>query len=254
MMTGKAKTENCAICGVPLQYVSTSRELACGVCGRKESANIVCPDGHYICDSCHGADAKKMIREMALLTLETDPLRIAMAMFSQPVLPMLGCEHAYIAAGAFMSALKNQGRVRITNEDLDEAFGRLGRQAAGGYCGLTGVCGVVPAIGACISILYGSKCGKDMEQRLTMEAVTKVASEILGLTGPSCCKAYTLAGLGVAADFLKEAAGISLPVQDRVPKCLWSARHPHGCRRGKCPYFDHESLSVSKPATNGGSC
>ena len=241
---------------MPLQYVTASRELACSICGRKEEAHIVCPGGHYLCNSCHGADAKKVIREMALLTMETDPLQTALDMFSQPVLPMLGCEHDYIAAGAFMSALKNEGRVRITNEDIEEAFLRLGRQAVGGYCGLTGVCGIVPAIGACISILYGSKCGKDMEQRLTMEAAAKVASEILGLTGPSCCKAYTLAGLGVAADFLKEAAGVVLPIKDRAPKCSWSAKHPHGCRREKCPYFDPESLPMDtgKQAVSGWSC
>ncbi len=206
-----------------------------------------------MCGSCHGAEAKKLVREMALLTLETDPLRTAMAMFSQPLLPMLGCEHAYIAAGAFMSALKNQGKVRLDNEDLEEAFERLGRQAVGGYCGLTGVCGIVPALGACVSILYGSRCGKDVEQRLTMEAATRVASEITALTGPSCCKAFALAGLNAAADFLKEASGVSLPIQDRAPKCLWSARHPHGCRREKCPYFGPESLSpgIMRQASSG---
>ncbi len=256
METGKG-TEHCAICGMTLQYETAARELSCTVCGRKENAHIVCPSGHYLCESCHGAEAKKMVREMSLLTLEKDPLRTAVAMFSQPMVPMLGCEHAYIAAGAFMSALKNQGLVKVTNEDTEEAFRRLERQAAGGYCGLTGVCGIVPAMGACISILYGSKCGKDMEQRLTMEAATRVASEILGLTGPSCCKAYALAGINVAVDFLKEASGISLPVEDRAPKCSWSSRHPHGCRREKCPYFDPASLSsavMAKPAPRSGNC
>lgn len=248
-------TENCGVCGAPLQYVTVSKEASCSVCGRKEKAHIVCPGGHYLCDSCHGLDAKKMVREMSLLTLETDPVQSAMAMFHQPVLPMLGCEHAYIAVGALMSAIRNGGRVRISNEDLEEAFQRLGRQAVGGYCGLTGVCGVVPAIGACVSILYGSKCGRDMEQRLTMEATARVASEILALTGPSCCKAYTLAGLNVAVDFLKEASGILLPVRDRAPKCLWSAKHPHGCRRERCPYFDAEKSVpfIGNPAP-GGSC
>ncbi|MDA8085743.1 MAG: DUF5714 domain-containing protein, partial [Nitrospiraceae bacterium] len=188
------------------------------------------------------------------MTLEKDPFKTAEAMFSQPGLPMLGCEHAVIAAGAFMSAVKNDGRVRVSNGDMGEAFQRLSRQAAGGYCGLTGVCGILPALGACVSILYEARCGKDIEQRLTMEAVTRISAEIVKLTGPSCCKAYVLAGLGVAVDFLRDAAGVALPVQNRTIKCLWSARHPHGCRLDKCPYFDAARYWPVKTPPPAGPC
>ncbi len=239
------ETENCALCGAPIEYLTGFRELSCESCGRREPAHAVCSKGHYLCDSCHGAGIRKTIMDMALMTLEKDPFKTAEAMFSQPGLPMLGCEHACIAAGAFLSAVKNDGRIKISNKQLHEAFQRLSRQAAGGYCGLTGVCGILPALGACVSILYGSRCGKDIEQRLTMETVTRVSSEIVKLTGPSCCKAYALAGLGVAVDFLKDASGVALPVQNRIVKCLWSARHPHGCRLDKCPYFD---LASYRPA------
>ncbi|RMG68448.1 MAG: hypothetical protein D6710_10140 [Nitrospirae bacterium] len=149
---------------------------------------------------------------------------------------MLGCHHAYIAGGALMAAIKNSGSRGITNEDIKEVFRRTERQAHGGYCGLTGVCGIVPAIGAVFGVLIGSKCGKDEEQRLTMEAVTRVTGAITELTGPSCCKAYVRVALEVSVAYLRQALGIELPMQD-VPTCKHTDRHLHGCRKERCPYF-----------------
>ncbi|TAN42786.1 MAG: hypothetical protein EPN25_02260 [Nitrospirae bacterium] len=149
---------------------------------------------------------------------------------------MLGCQHAYIAAGAFMAAIRNEGSKKVTNEDIREVFARTGKQAHGGYCGLSGVCGIAPALGACFAVLTGSKCGKDLEQRITMEAVTRVTRAITELTGPSCCKAYIRTSLDAAVQFLKESIGISL-ASGRSVSCHYSARHPHGCREERCPYF-----------------
>jgi hypothetical protein len=149
---------------------------------------------------------------------------------------MLGCQHAYIAGGAFMAALKNEGSRGVTNIDLDEIFKRTEKQAHGGYCGLSGVCGVSPAIGACFSVLTGSRCGTGEEQRITMEAVTRVSRTITDLTGPSCCKAYVWSALDVAVDYLRESLGIVLASHNKIT-CSYTHKHPHGCREKNCPYF-----------------
>ncbi len=59
---------------------------------------------------------------------------------------MLGCQHAYIAGSAFMAAIKNENSRSIANKDIEEVFQRTQKQAHGGYCGLTGVCGIAPAM------------------------------------------------------------------------------------------------------------
>jgi hypothetical protein len=178
-----------------------------------------------------------MIEEIVSKATSKDPLEIAELMMGHPKLPMLGCQHAYVAAGALLAALRNQDSRKITESDLKEVFKRTERQAVGGYCGLTGVCGIVPAIGSCFSILLGSTCGKDLEQRITMEATRRVMEAIEKLTGPSCCKAYVRASLPVAVDVLKEKLSISLPVKVRSATCLFDKSHPHGCRENRCPYY-----------------
>ena len=135
-----------------------------------------------------------------------------------------------------MAALKNRLSEKITGQSVKEVFSRIDKQAHGGYCGLTGVCGIAPAIGACFAVLTGSRCGKDREQRLVMEAVTRVSRVITDLTGPSCCKAYLWAALSVAVNYLKESLAIELPDRNGIV-CSYSRKHPHGCREYECPYF-----------------
>ena len=224
------------VCGSVLEYFAQALEMTCTYCQKADYGHIRCQHGHYLCEECHNKDSLKIIEEIAFDTKLKDPLAIAELMMSLPGLPMLGCNHAYIASGAFMSAIRNEGSQKITNEHLKEVFVRTGKQAQGGYCGLTGVCGIVPAIGACFSILTGSMCGKDEEQKITMEAVISVSQAIARLTGPSCCKAYVRISLETAVAYLQERFSIKLHMLKGII-CSYSHKHPHGCREEKCPYF-----------------
>jgi hypothetical protein len=224
------------VCNKPLKYHENSIELKCLYCGNIEYGHILCPEGHYVCEECHNQEIMKIIESVVFTTMADNPFEIAEFIMTSPALPMLGCHHAYIAGGAIMAAIKNRGSKKITNEEIKEVFRRTKRQAHGGYCGLTGVCGIVPAVGACFSVLTGSKCGTDREQRITMEAVTKVTQAIKELTGPSCCKAYMRASLEIAIDCLKDSLGIELPKSSK-PVCSHSSEHPHYCRQNRCPYF-----------------
>jgi hypothetical protein len=232
------------VCGGKLDYLKEAADLICTYCGAGRRAHVKCPQGHFVCDDCHGKDARKVIEELVLATKSPDPLAIAELMMAHPGLPMLSCDHAYIAVGALLAALKNSPYgSKIGEDEVREVFARTAKQAHGGFCGLTGVCGIAPAIGAVFSLFLDARCGTDREQRVVMEAVTRVLGAITSLTGPSCCKAYVRVSLMVAVDLFAEKLGIVLPVKDAAAACAYHARHPHGCREEKCPYY-------RKPATD----
>jgi len=150
---------------------------------------------------------------------------------------MLGCHHAIMAAGAFITAIKNEGSFEISENMLNQVYDRTQRQAIGGYCGLTGVCGVVPALGSCFAVILGSKCGTDKEQKMTMNAVFEIVKIIRDLTGPSCCKAYARKSIEVAQIFLEKNLNINLSKSNEAIICKHSKAHPHGCRKEKCSYY-----------------
>ena len=210
--------------------------MTCQICHKVELGNICCSQGHYICDDCHGKDLFEFLVREIETTSEVNPFAIAEQLMQYSQVPMLGCENAWISAGALLASLRNEGTLQITNQQILEALQRTKKQALGGYCGLTGVCGVAPAIGACFSVILGAACPKDKETAITMRVVGKVVNAIADITGPCCCKAFVRAGLAVAVTSLREYFDISLGAYEPSP-CEYSTRHPHGCRLNKCPYM-----------------
>ncbi|MCR3955261.1 MAG: DUF5714 domain-containing protein [Gudongella sp.] len=232
-------SENCKVCGNELDYHNKGEKLICHNCGITEYANISCSNGHYICDKCHGADAFNMVLEHVVSSESKDPLHIAEELMSmKDEVPMLGCENAWVAAGSLMAALRNEGSVGINNNQVEEVLNRTRSQAIGGYCGLTGVCGIAPGIGACFSVILGAACPKDKETSVTMKVVGRIVNVIADQTGPCCCKNFVRNSLEESIQLVREYLDVDLPENEiRIP-CDHVNRHPHGCRKEKCSYWD----------------
>jgi hypothetical protein len=224
------------ICGGSLEYLEIGKEFTCIRCGMKENGYVNCANGHYICDNCHGKDAFDIILNKSLSSKSTNPLIIAEEILEISNIPMLGCEHALITAGAFLGAIKNHGKIDISDKQIEEAFNRTKKQAIAAYCGLTGICGIAPAIGSCFSIILGAACPKDKETSTTMHVVSKVIEAIANEAGPCCCKNFMRKTLTLSCELAKEHLDIDLPHNLDIC-CNDSERHPHGCRKTKCSYY-----------------
>jgi len=231
------KAEDCMVCGTPLEYLTESAIVTCNYCNKEESSYIRCPRGHYVCEICYGKGAYDAIKDMALSTNSKDPFEIAELMMAHPSVTMLGCDNAYVAAGAFIAALKNEGSLEIGDDQVVEAIDRTKKQAIGGYCALTGVCGVPIAIGAVFSVILKAACPKDRESAITMHAVSRVIDAIANDVGPMCCKSFVRTAMGVGYNLAKEYFNVNLPIHREKISCIYVKRHPHGCRASKCSYF-----------------
>jgi hypothetical protein len=244
-MNVRKNTERCIICGGKLSDLATAEGHSCTVCGEETFVHINCAEGHLLCDGCHGREVRKAIERHVVSSRSQDPIALAEELLALPGLPMLSCDHAFIAAGALLAALRNSPYGSMMGEaEFREVFERTERQAHSGSCGLTGVCGIAPAAGAVVSIFLGSRCGADREQRLVMDLVNRVTGVLTGLTGPSCCKAYVRGTVAETAVFFSERFAVVLPVQQAAVVCADSSRHPHGCREDRCPYYRKPSQDI----------
>lgn len=223
--------------------------MTCIYCGRSETGHVRCPHNHYICDDCHGRGLFETILNLSLSAKGTDLLAVAEEIMGTVPLPMLGCEHAWIAAGAFLAALRNGGAVTVTNEQITEALNRTRKQAIGAYCGLTGVCGIAPAIGASFSVILGAACPKDRETAITMDIVSRVVAAIAAETGPCCCKNFLRTALILSCQLANEHLQTDLPPAGKII-CTDSHRHPHGCRKNRCKYYPVSKQSQRGCASN----
>jgi len=248
-MSGAPHTEQCGVCGLELAYLEQGRLLTCSLCGRSEVGHVCCPEGHYLCESCHGAGMRDLLPRVLSASDSSSPRDLAEELLSRPELPMLGCEHALIAAGSLMTALKNRGDLGVTDRHVAEVLQRTERQAMSAYCGLTGVCGIVPALGACYSVLVGAQCGKGPQTQATMELVSRLAAATAEEAEPGCCKAFVRSCLAETEQFLEERLGICMAGPE-VTLCCDTERHPHGCRGSGCPY--HPAHVSSEKETSRG--
>jgi len=232
----------CPFCESPVEPLKTPEERHCTFCGARETVAASCAESHYCCDRCKTDAARPVIAAMARTTTLTDPAAVAELMMGLPQLGMLDCDHAFIVAGAFIAALRNSPYgARITDDVVSEALDRTAGQIVKESCARTGVCGILPAMGACFSLFLGVRYGSDREQQIVMDAVTKVSRALTDLNGPVCCKAYVRASLGVAATLFAERFGIMLPLSPSACVCRSSEKHPFGCREGTCPYYQQSS-------------
>lgn len=226
------------VCGAKLEYFTNETELKCYYCGNQYEGYVNCPNRHAICEKCHNRPAIEITKSICDAANTINPISIFNSILDSKNITMLGCHHAFMVAGALITAINNAGKINLTEEQRDELFSRISNQAISGYCGLTGLCGIAPAVGACFSLILGAKCGSDNEQRFVMDIVAEICKEIANLTGPSCCKAYSWSAIEVGARAANDVLNIKLELDKNKIDCIYSKNHPHGCRHEKCPYFN----------------
>ncbi len=227
-----ASAEGCGICGNPLVYGRQPIPVRCAFCGRESKANIYCPDGHYVCDSCHQAEATGVLRQVLASSSSRSPAELAELVMTHPGVPMHGPEHHSIVPAVLVAAAKNAG-YRVPEKAIETAIER-GSLVPGGWCGYYGACGAAVGVGIAASVLTGSTPLTGRERSLALEATSLALSRMLD-GYPRCCKRAVRRALGAAVDFLSSRLGISLEPGEPVI-CRYTGRNRE-CPRQGCEYY-----------------
>ncbi|MFX1481951.1 MAG: DUF5714 domain-containing protein [Promethearchaeota archaeon] len=229
----------CMVCGTELVYDKTAREQSCVYCGESEKSPIYCPEGHFVCDTCHSKDAIAFLERLAEVDKSTDPLSITKKALSHPSFKFHGPEHHSLVPAAILIALKNRGINRpdgtpITFEVVLEGI-RRGSKIPGGFCGYAGTCGACVGAGVATALFVGSTPTKGPERTLAHKATTTAL--YLSQDGlKRCCKRATNFGLKAAMDLLREEFNIDLGEPPELKSCEYSAKN-RDCEEELCPYF-----------------
>ncbi|HXZ29969.1 MAG TPA: DUF5714 domain-containing protein [Dehalococcoidia bacterium] len=228
-----ASATDCGVCAKPLVYATESVTMRCAFCGKEEKTLIYCPDGHYICDSCHSKAALDVLRQVLASTKTTDPGLIIEQVMSHPSVPMHGPEHHVIVPGALVAAVRNSG-YPLTEGAVDRAIERAGR-VPGGWCGLYGDCGAAVGVGIAVSVITGATPLTGKPRTLALAATSLALSRMLDEQS-RCCKRASRIAVAAGVEFLRERLGITLPHDDTL-KCVYTSRNKE-CAHQRCPFFD----------------
>ncbi|MBN1161268.1 MAG: hypothetical protein JXA17_04920 [Dehalococcoidales bacterium] len=229
--------ENCAVCGRPLVYGTEEVTKLCDFCGKECPALIYCPEGHYICDTCHSSAALDILREVLNSTNSADPTAILEKVMSHPSVPMHGPEHHAMVPAIIVAAVKNAG-YPVPEGAVEKTIER-GSKVPGGWCGSHGVCGAAIGVGTAVSVLTGATPLTGRARSLANEATVFALGRMLD-DGPRCCKRASRTAIEAAVEFLKTRMDIHLDLNEKV-KCHYTTRNRE-CIKEACPYYDSTSV------------
>jgi hypothetical protein len=224
---------NCGVCASPLVYSAESVTRACALCGKEEKTNIYCPQGHYVCDTCHSKAALEVLTQVLAASKSTDPAAILEQVLSHPSVPMHGPEHHVIVPAAVVAAVRNAG-YPLPEGAIDKAIERAGK-VPGGWCGLYGDCGAAVGAGIAVSVITGATPLTGKQRTLALASTSQALSRMLD-EQPRCCKRASRVAIQSSVDFLRQHLGINL-VQGNKVKCTYSLRNQQ-CARENCPYYN----------------
>jgi SAM-dependent methyltransferase len=236
---GQVPETGCLICAAPLVYLSDLTDKACAHCGIVESANAVCEEGHFICDSCHVRDPKEQIRAVCTTTRETDMIRLLEAVRSDSRFPMHGPEHHDLVSGVILATYRNLGG-EITESDILAGIER-GLCIPGGSCGFMGVCGAAVGVGIAFSIILGANPLTPKPRQTVQRVLSEVVSVLAAQEAARCCRRECLLALKEAARLSKDLLPVSLRAGE-VSACEQHAGNAE-CIKAGCSFFSRQSAA-----------
>ena len=224
----------CLICGKPLIYYDTAREMECSICHEKFENNVSCEDGHYVCDDCHSKRGIEVIEEMCRTSEEKNPVILMQGIMENPYIYMHGPEHHVLVGAAIITAYHNCGGELDYEWAMTEMV-RRGKEVPGGICGFWGCCGAAVSTGIAYSILKkatplsGKSWGKS--NLMTARALQNIGS----CGGPRCCKRDSFLAVVTAAEVIREEFGVELEIPEKI-QCTFD-RENEQCIRRICPFY-----------------
>ncbi len=239
MSDDSAHNIDCMICGTDLVYDKAAKDQKCTYCGETESSPIYCPNGHFVCDSCHSSGAVEFLERLAELDTSKDPKDVVEKAMTHPSFKFHGPEHHGLVPAALLIAMKNQGVTRpdgspVTFEVVLEGI-RRGMKIPGGFCGYAGTCGACVGAGVATALFVGSTPTKGPERTISHKATTDAL--YLSQDGlRRCCKRSTYFGLTAAMDLLRNDYGIDLGDSPKHGSCKFSTKS-RDCEMESCPYY-----------------
>ncbi|MFX0108225.1 MAG: DUF5714 domain-containing protein, partial [Candidatus Hodarchaeota archaeon] len=222
-----------------LIYSDTSSQHTCNYCGFEFTSTIYCPKGHFVCDSCHAADAIDLLLIMTGSETSTNPLEIVEAAFRHHSFKFHGPEHHSLVPAALLISMKNRRLSKpngdeITSETIKEGI-RRGSRIPGGFCGTAGNCGACVGAGIAVALFLGSTPKKGSERKAAHEA-TIAALELVTDGLIRCCKRSTLYGITAAVRVLRNNYGVDLGPEPALGSCENAERNPD-CAKEECLFY-----------------
>ena len=225
----------CLVCGAELSYAAESRQLSCTICGESDSTSTACLNGHYVCDNCHSLSANDWIEKNCVLSDETDPIRLANQLMSNPLLKMHGPEHHFLLPAVLLTVYYNAKKQENHKKEALKKARQRAEKVLGGFCGFWGACGAAIGNGIFYSVITGSTPLSTSDWQFSNLLTAHTLKSIAEHGGPRCCKRDVYLSLMKAVEYINDKFELNLPVHEKIT-CEYSHLNKECLTKG-CPFY-----------------
>lgn len=227
------KKAGCLLCGEELVYTENRIPARCQYCGEEHETNVQCPQGHYVCDKCHGSSAMDIIQTSCTETKSTNPLLIMETLMRHPSVHMHGPEHHFLVPAVLLAAYYNKVDEGEKKEGKMAEARKRSEKVLGGFCGSHGTCGAAIGTGIFMSLITDSTPLAEEEWQISNMLTARCLTKIAEAGGPRCCKRDSYLAIGETIVFLKERFGVEL--EEGKVECSFSSLNKQ-CLLTDCQY------------------
>ncbi|MBD3347522.1 MAG: methyltransferase domain-containing protein [Chitinivibrionales bacterium] len=226
-------SSGCFVCGKKLVYSSENQTRTCYFCRKELRSNAECIEGHFVCDSCHSADARGIIRTMCTGAPENDMIALFNRIREHASIPVHGPEHHGLIPGVILAAYRNGGGHIVDNEIITGI--ERGSSIAGGACAFLGVCGAASGIGTAFSIILKGTPYKGEVRQIVQKVTAQVLHKIAAYDAPRCCKRDGYLALTAAVELSEKY----LPQKLQAGNSPWCTQYKENkeCIGKRCPLW-----------------
>jgi 7,8-dihydro-6-hydroxymethylpterin dimethyltransferase len=226
-------THDCMVCGAPLVYPDAAVDARCAYCGAASSADVSCTQGHFVCDTCHSADATAVIEHLCETSTETDLLALFARIRAHPSFHVHGPEHHVLVPAVMVAAFRNAGGA-LPRDALRKAIERGGK-VPGGFCGLAGTCGAPTGVSIGYAVLLGSTPMTPSRRQTVLDVHARATRAVARYEAARCCQRDCLEALRLAAALSGELLPVRLEASAEVTCDQVAANRE--CIATDCPQY-----------------
>ncbi len=224
----------CMVCGKELEYFKTSELKKCFYCSKEFSANAVCKNDHFVCDTCHGMDALAFVKELLVNTKETDLIGLLNKIRSHPSFSLHGPEHHHAIPGVITTVYRNLGG-DITDQDILTAIER-GSAIPGGSCAFWGGCGAPLGAGIGFGVILHANPLTPASRQIVQNIVSEITGETGKICAARCCQRESWITLLKVSEISERYLDIKLPANGK--RVCTQMEQNRECIKSGCPFYE----------------
>ncbi|MCL1810580.1 MAG: DUF5714 domain-containing protein [Clostridiales bacterium] len=242
-MTAYYKNEICLICGGGNIYSKSAVRTQCMFCGEPFYVNLICENGHYVCDDCHLERSLAEITDICMKNKQKEAVGIAFELMMNKWVRANGPEHPFLVAATLLTAYKNRGYgtepfTRNFSKLLEEAQSRT-LKIPENSSSFWGCAGEAIACGIFAGLILNTTQMSTVEFRFANAITAEALGQIAEYGGPRCSKRESLIAIIEASQFTDK--NWHMPLTDFAgAECKFFNANPD-CTGSKCPFYPEQA-------------